>query len=116
MDLLTEVKQIEKELVELIIEHLKANKLDVEKARQQARDFLAVLPVKDQKDLLDKLKGLSEKYEEAQEIYAEEIGKIEETKRQQTLNQMRDFIQQGNIDNAIAVAKTAYPDSEKGGF
>lgn len=115
MDLLEEVKQVEKELVELIIAHLKANKIDVEKARQQAKDFLAVLPVKDQKDLLEKLKGLSQVYDEAKEIYAEELGKIEEAKRQETLNQMRNFIQQGNIDEAIAAAKAAYPE-EKGGL
>lgn len=111
MDLVAEVKQVEKELVELIIAHLKANKLDVETARKQARDFLSLLPVKDQKDLLDKLKGLSEKYYEAKEIYAEEIGKFEETRRQQALSQMRDYIQVGNLDSAIAAAKALYPET-----
>lgn len=105
MDLQEEVKQIEKELLELIIAHLKANKIEVEKARQLARDFLAVLPVKDQKDLLGKLKILGETYEEAKEVYSEELGKINDQIREQTLNQMRDFIKQGNIDSAIASAK-----------
>lgn len=113
MDLLEEFKQVEKELVELIIAHLKANKLDVETARQQAKDFLSFLPVKDQQDLLNKLKGLSEKYMEAKEVYADELGKVEEAKRQQTLNLMRDYIHQGNLDSAIAAAKAIYP--EKGG-
>ncbi|HXS14720.1 MAG TPA: hypothetical protein VN711_01200 [Candidatus Saccharimonadales bacterium] len=113
MDLAEEVKQIEKELVELIIAHLKGNQIDVETARQQARDFLALLPVSDQKDLLSKLKELGDKYYEAKEIYAEELGKVEEAKRQQTLSQMRDYIQQGNLDSAIATAKAMYP--EKGG-
>lgn len=114
MDLVQEVKSVEKELVELIIEHLKANRIAVETARQQARDFLAVLPVKDQEDLLDKLKGLGEKYEEAKEIYAEELGKVNEVMRLQTLEQMRAFIQQGNIDSAIAVAKSLHPKQEGG--
>ncbi len=105
MDLLQEVKQIEKELLDLIIAHLKANKIEVEKARQLARDFLAVLPVKDQKDLLMKLKNLGEQYEEVKEVYAEELAKVNEQIQEQTLNQMRDFIKQGNIDSAIAAAK-----------
>ena len=105
MDLQEEVKAVEKELLDLIIAHLKANKIEVEKARQLARDFLAVLPVKDQKDLLEKLRSLGEQYEEAKEIYAEELAKVSEGIREQTLNQMRDFIKQGNIDSAIATAK-----------
>lgn len=105
MDLQEEVKVIEKELLDLIIAHLKANKIEVEKARQLARDFLAVLPVKDQKDLLEKLKNLGDTYEEAKEVYATELAKVSEQVRQQTLNQMRDFIKQGNIDSAIATAK-----------
>lgn len=105
MDLVEEVKIIEKELLDLIIEHLKANKIEVEKARQLARDFLSVLPVKDQKDMLTKLKNLGDQYEEAKEVYAEELSKISDQIREQTLTQMRDYIKQGNIDSAIATAK-----------
>lgn len=105
MDLVEEVKEIEKELVELIVTHLKANKIDADTARQQAKDFLAVLPVKDQKDLLQKLHILGDKYYEAKEVYAGEIAKVHEQIREQALSQMRDNIQQGNIDAAIAVAK-----------
>lgn len=114
MDLVEEVKQVEKELVERIVEHLKANQIAVEIARQQARDFLALLPVKDQKDLLNKLKDLGDKYIEAKEVYAEELGKVNEVERQRTLEQMRIFIQQGNMDNAIAAAKAMYPDVKGG--
>lgn len=114
MDVQEEVKLIEKELVELIVAHLRSNRIAVDVARQQARDFLALLPVSDQKDLLVKLKTLSEKYEEAKEVYAVEIGKVNETVRQQALDQMRMHIQQGNIDAAIATAKAAYPQKEGG--
>lgn len=110
MDVQEEVKVIEKELVDLIIKHLKANRIAVETARQQAKDFLALLPIEDQRDLLKKLRGLSEKYEEAKEVYAVELGKVNEVARQQTLNQMRMHIQAGNIDAAIAAAKAMYPE------
>lgn len=109
MDVGEEVKRIEKELVELIIAHLKSNQIAVETARQQAKDFLSLLPVADQRDLLNKLKNLSEKYMEAKQVYAEELGKVNETVRQQTLDQMRIYIQQGNIDAAIAAAKVLHP-------
>lgn len=105
MDLVEEVKMVEKELLDLIVQHLKANKIEVEKAKQLAKDFLAVLPVKDQKDLLMKLKELGEKYEEVKEVYAEELAKVSDQIREQTLMQMRDYIHQGNIDSAISVAK-----------
>lgn len=108
MDLVEEVKSVEKELAQLIIDHLKANKIAVDVARQQARDFLAALPVKDQKDFLEKLKQLGQKYEEAKIVYAEELGKVNEIERLQALDSMRIFIQQGDMESAIGVAKTLY--------
>ena len=116
MDVQEEVKVVEKELVDRIVEHLKNNRIAADAARQQAQDFLALLPVQDQKDLLAKLKMLGEKYEEAKEVYALEIGKVSETARQQALDQMRMYIQQGNIDSAIATAKTLHPPKEEGGL
>lgn len=106
MDIAQEVEMVKKELVDIIITHLKENKIEVEKARQLAADFLAVLPIKDQQDLLIKLKNLGEKYEEAKEIYVDELKKASEEQRDQVLNQMRDAIKQGNMDKAIGIAKT----------
>lgn len=107
-DIPTEVEQIKKELVELIIKHLRENKIDVEKSRKLAADFLGMLPINDQKDLLAKLKTLSEEYEEAKEIYVKELVKVNEVEREETLNKMRDAIKQGKIEAAIAVAKALY--------
>lgn len=115
MDVQEEVKAVEKELVELIIAHLKANSIAVETARQQAKDFLSFLPVNDQRDLLQKLKNLGEKYVEAKQVYAEELGKVNEVVRQQTLDQMRAHIQQGNMEAAIVAAKALYPSKQEGG-
>ena len=106
MDINTEVEEVKKELLELIIEHLKQNKIQEEEAQQLARDFLAVLPIKDQADLLNKLKNLGEKYKEVNEVYLDELSKASDEKRDQALTQMRDFIKQGNIDSAIQTAKT----------
>ncbi len=105
MDLQQEVEAVKKELTELIVKHLKENKIEVEKARKLAADFLAALPIKDQQDLLLKLKNLSEQYEEAREIYVREMGKINEELRDQALSQMHALIKDGKIEDAISVAK-----------
>ncbi len=106
MNLVEEIEKVKKELLELIVEHLKQNKINAPEAQQLARDFLAALPIKDQADLLTKLKGLGEKYKEANEVYLEELEKVTDEKRDQTLNSMRDFIKQGQIEQAISTAKT----------
>ena len=52
-----------------------------------------------------KTKNLGKDYEEAKEIYVEELKKTSEEQRDQTLLQMRDHIQNGNIDQAIKAAR-----------
>ena len=104
MDIQEEVEEVKRELVEIIIKHLRENKLPAEKARKLAIDFLNILPIKDQQDLLDKLKNLGVDYQEANELYVDELTKVSEQKRNETLSQMRDHIKQGSIDKAIETA------------
>ncbi len=105
MDIAQEVEAVEEELLTLIVAHLENNELDAEKAQQLAKDFLALLPISDQKDLLGKLKDLGETYKEAREVYVEELSKTSSQQRDTALITMRDAIKQGNIDHAITVAK-----------
>src|SRR3989344_4066713 len=105
MDIQQEVEEVKKELVELIIKHLRENKLPAKKAKKLAEDFLNVLPISDRQDLLEKLKNLGADYQEAKEIYVGELKRISEEQRDQTLSQMRDHIKQGNINNAIEAAR-----------
>ena len=112
MDTQAEVEQVKKELIEIIIKHLDENKIPLAKARQLAADFLSALPIKDQKDLLSKLKSLGEKYPEAEKVYVEELEKVEDNENDRVLSNMRDFIKQGNIEQAISTAKTL---TDKGG-
>lgn len=106
MDISTEVEKVKQELLDLILDHLKRNKIEVPKAQQQARDFLSILPIKDQADLLVKLKNLGEKYPESEMVYLTELEKAENEKRDQILSHMRDLIKQGDIEQAISTAKT----------
>ncbi len=106
MDISQEVNLVEKELLELILTHLENNKIDADKAQQLAKDFLAILPVADQKDLLEKLQSLSNTYEEAKELYVDELTKVSNEQRDLALTSMRDAIQKGNIEHAINAAKS----------
>lgn len=106
MDVQQEVEAVKKELVDLIIAHLKENKIDAKIAQKLAQDFLSILPIKDWQDLVGKLKKLGESYPEAQQVYVEELKKVADMDRDAKLNQMRDHIGQGNMEQAIVVAKT----------
>jgi len=105
MDIQQEVETIKKELVELIVKHLGEHKIEIQTAQKMAADFLAVLPIRDQRDLLTKLKQLGDNYLTIRELYLKELTKINELEREEALIQMRNAITQGNIEHAIAVAK-----------
>ncbi|MCL4353736.1 hypothetical protein M1615_04750 [Patescibacteria group bacterium] len=96
-----------KKLLDLIIRHLRERKLEVTKAKKLARDFLQLLPINDQEDLLQKLEGLGRQYPEAQEIYIDELKEMSVQKRDRALTEMQSHIQQGKIEEAIKVARLA---------
>ena len=100
-----EVVDIEKELLEEIINRLNQNRITKEEAQKLAKDFLSLLPMQDQKDLLAKLYQLSQTSNAAKGIYLEYAKPFEENDRQKKLELMSQHIQQGNIDHALAVAK-----------
>ncbi len=105
MNIQDEVQNVKKELIEIIIKNLRENKIPLARARKLSQDFINLLPIKDQQDLLAKLKNLSANYPETAGIYVEELNKITDTTTDQALTTMRDHIQSGNIDLAISVAK-----------
>ncbi len=113
MDVTLEIEEVKQELLDLILDHLKKNKIQTEQAQQQARDFLNALPIKDHADLLAKLKNLGHKYVESESVYLHELEKAEAEKRDEALSQIRDQIQKGNINSAISIAKalTSNPQS-----
>lgn len=105
MDMQVKIEEVERELLELIIKHLEENKIDVLTAQKLAKDFLAVLPIYNQQDLLSKLKELGDNYQEAKEVYVQEFSKDITQKEQHALSRMRDAIKQGKIEHAISIAK-----------
>lgn len=106
MDIQQDVQVVEKELTDIIVKYLKENKMDLPTAQKLAADFLAVLPIHNRPELLEKLKELSDKYKEVKSVYAHTLEKVTEETDAQRLTAMRDHIQQGNIEQAITVAKS----------
>ena len=103
------IDQVEKDLLGHIYTNLKENKLTGVAAQQLAQEFLALLPFKDKKDLVDKLSSLGQKYPEARQTYVNLGIPVEEQQRQERLDQMRAHIQAGDIDKALEVAKGGSP-------
>ena len=107
MDVLQkEIEIIEEALLDLMMQRLDAEKMTPEQAQQLSKDFLALLPIHDKKEMLEKLKKLSEQHPDAKELYIEELGKAKDKERDAVLNKMRDAIHGGDISAALETAKT----------
>ena len=100
-----EVVAIEKELLNEIIIRLKQNEMSPQDAQKLAKEFLALLPIHDQKDLLEKLYQLSKTNQATGGIYLKYAKPHEENETQKKLALMSQHIQNGNIEHALAVAK-----------
>lgn len=106
MNVQEELAEIEKELVDEIIQHLQANKIDLSEAQKLARDFLSVVSqVRDQQDLLKKLRDLGQVYKEVGDVYVKELDKTSMLERDKILTQVRSYITQGRMDEAIEAGK-----------
>jgi hypothetical protein len=99
------VTDVEKELLLAIIKNLKEDRMTEEQGRQLAREFLTLLPIQDQKDLLEKLYTFSKSHVEAKGVYLKYAKPYEEADRLKKIELMSQHIKNGNIDHALNVAK-----------
>src|SRR5258708_36633285 len=101
----TITKDVENDLLGVIVQNLREHKFKVEQAKQLAREFLVLLPLQDKRDLLEKLYKLELKHSETKAIYLKYAIPIEEEDRLKKLELMSQHIKNGQIDHALAVAK-----------
>src|SRR6185369_5355789 len=87
-DLQDEVVDIEQELLSIIVTRLNANEMSREQAQKLAKQFLTLLPIQDQKDLLTKLFELSKKNQATGNIYLKYAKPHEENETQKKLAMM----------------------------
>jgi uncharacterized membrane-anchored protein YjiN (DUF445 family) len=99
------VVDIERDLLEEIIKRLDTDKMSPDDAQKLAQEFLSFLPIQDKKDLLEKLLKLSHDNSATQSIYLKYAKPYEENERQRKLTLMSQHLQQGNIEEALSVAK-----------
>lgn len=104
-DLKQFVDDVERDLLTQIVTNMKHRDLTVAEAQQLAKDFLATLPVHDKLELLNKLSDLGKKHREAQTVYVKYASPIYEQDRQRKLQLMSQHIKNGNIEEALKVAK-----------
>lgn len=100
-----EVVDVEKELLQEIINRLNQNKMSSEDAQKVAKEFLSLLPIHDQKDLLAKLYQLSKANQGMQGVYLKFAQPYEENEKQRKLSLMSQHLHQGKIEEALSVAK-----------
>lgn len=104
-DLKEYLENVERDLLLDIILNMRYRRITVGEAEKLARDFLAVLPVKDRHDLLEKLKGLSGKYQEARDVYVKYATEEHEEEKNKAVDIIAGHIKSGEIEKAIDVAK-----------
>lgn len=99
------VNAIEKELLLAIVKNLEENNMSKEQAQRLAREFLALLPIHDKHELLEKLSKFSKVHVEAKSLFLKYGAPIEDEERKQKLELMSQHIQNGQIEHALNVAK-----------
>jgi hypothetical protein len=99
------VEQIEKDLLDEILKNLEQNSITPEQAEKAAKEFLALLPIEDKHQLLEKLGKYSKMHVEGKNLYMKYAAPIEEEERQQKVAEMSAHIKNGKIEEAINVAK-----------
>ena len=104
-DLKKFLENVERDLLLDIILNMRNRKITVGDAEKLARDFLAVLPIRDRQDLLGKLKSLSGKYSEARDVYLKYAAEEHETEKNQAVDTIANHIKNGEIEKALEVAK-----------
>jgi hypothetical protein len=100
----TTINGLEKSFLENIVGNLKSKKLTLNQARIMAKDFMNLLPFKEQNDLKTKIKNFSEKYIIFSPLYITLLKNEETTKMNNLLNKMRSHMKEKNIDEALKIA------------
>lgn len=99
------ISDVERDLLFEILWNMRHSKISLETSHQLAKEFLLLLPVHDQKELLDKLLSLGEKYPEAQSVYVKHAAPLEQAERNAILAQLSQHIKSGNLEHALTLVK-----------
>lgn len=101
----TFISDIERDLLFYIIVNLQEEKITMGEVKNLAKEFLQLLPVASKAELVEKLNMLGKSYKEARKVYAKYLDLYEEEKRERLLGMIRMYMQQGEFEKAVQVAK-----------
>lgn len=109
MDLTEEHKrEVEKKLVETIIDSLKKNLISVADKDAVSAFILAKMPsVKTHEELITFLRELSSKWAIFSPLLVTESGEVKDKNEEKAVDKVETLTQEGKIDEAINMAKTA---------
>lgn len=98
-----EINDLERSFLRIIVENIKSKKLSLNQARTIAKDFMNLLPFKDQNDFKFKIKSFTEKYTIFSSLYITILKNEENLKMNAVINKMRVYMKEKNIDEALKV-------------
>lgn len=99
------IEEVELDLLNEIVKSLEKDRMTEDQASKFAREFLALLPIEDKRELLEKLKNFSKTHIEARSVFIKYATPYEEEERQRKLTLMSQHIKNGEIEHALNVAK-----------
>jgi len=99
------IADIKTEVMTEIIWDIRKSDMTTERAHDLAKDFLALFPITDFKDLFMKLQLLSKKYKELEVVFIKYSNEFAEGLKQTVLQEAHPFIQNGDIETAIKLIK-----------
>ncbi|MEK6952046.1 MAG: hypothetical protein AABX29_03455 [Nanoarchaeota archaeon] len=98
-----EINDLERNFLKIIIENIKSKKMTLDDARKMAKDFMNLLPFKDQNDFKFKIKNFTNKYTMFSSLYITILKNEESLKMNTVINKMRVYMKEKNIDEALKV-------------
>jgi hypothetical protein len=99
------INDIKQDLLFHIITNLRAEKVTLGQAKYLSKDFLALLPVQDKEEILNKLYSLTSLYGEARAVFVKYIGPFEEEKTMKKLAVARKYMQNKEYEKALQSMK-----------
>lgn len=95
---------VEYMFVKRLIDALRGNDVDVDGARQYAKDFLAIEPFASLEDAKEKMKVFVGKYEVFKGLSEYLDSYHEEAKKDEKIANIREHLRSNNLDEALKVA------------
>ncbi len=104
-DLLKFTSDVQRDLLFELIMSMRHKLITIGGGRRLTKDFLALFPFQTKEEVIEKMKGLSEKYPEARTVYLKYAVPHINQAEKELIDKMTQHLKSGNIEEALNVAK-----------